>query len=83
MPAWPGDGGYVFAHYPNPPAGSAPIIWLPELSPSTVILESEPRRFERTLSVNLARLGSIVADRADGDDREQVVTDGAVRSTFA
>jgi len=56
--------------------GPDPIIWLPELSPGTLILEPAPDGFEHFLSVGLARLGSIAADRADGDGRELVVVDG-------
>jgi hypothetical protein len=56
--------------------GPAPIIRLPELSPGTLILEPVPYGFERPVSVDLARLGAIAADRADGDGRELVVIDG-------
>jgi hypothetical protein len=41
-----------------------------------VILEPAPDGFERLVSVDLARLDAIAADRADGDGRELVVIDG-------
>ena len=41
-----GDGGCVFAHDPSLPVGPAPVAWLPELSPGTLILEPAPAGFD-------------------------------------
>lgn len=72
-----GDGGCAFAHDPSLPVGPAPAIWLPELSPGTLILETAPAGFEELTSLDPAQLGSVVADDADDEGRELVVVDGS------
>jgi len=72
----PDSGVYDFAHDPDLPVGSAAVIWQPELSPTTVILEPAPEGFNRLVSVDPARLESITADRGVDDDRKLVVIDG-------
>ena len=72
-----GDGGCVFAHDPSLPVGPAPVTWLPELSPATLILETAPGGFDQLTSLDPARLGSVVADDTDDEGRELVVVDGS------
>jgi hypothetical protein len=72
-----GDGGCVFAHDPSLPVGPAPVTWLPELSPGTLILETAPGGFDQLTSLDPAQLGSVVADDTDDEGRELVVVDGS------
>ena len=72
-----GDGGCVFAHDPSLPVGAAPVAWLPELSPGTLILEPAPAGFDHLTSLDATQLGLIVADDADDEGRELVVNDGS------
>lgn len=73
----PGDGGCAFAHDPNLPVGPAPVAWLPELSPGTLILKPAPDGFDHLTSLDPAQLGSVVADETDDEGRELVVVDGS------
>jgi hypothetical protein len=72
-----GDGGCAFAPDPSLPVGPAPVAWLPELSPGTLILETAPGGFDQLTSLDPAQLGLVVADDADGEGRELVVADGS------
>jgi hypothetical protein len=49
-----GTGDYDFAVDPNLPAGRAPLIWLPHLDPSAVLLASAPQGFR-----NASGLGTV------------------------
>lgn len=68
-------GGCVFAHNPSLPAGEGQIFWLPELSPSTLILESAPAGFQLASAGDPNTLGIVLADRQDADGRELVIGD--------
>jgi hypothetical protein len=72
-----GAGGCDFAHDPSLPVGPAPVTWLPELSPGTLILETAPGGFDQLTSLDPAQLGSVVADDVDDEGRELVVVDGS------
>ena len=70
-----GDGGYVFAHDPASPVGSEPVMWLPEVSPATLILEPAPTGFDIARSLDLNTMGSSLIQRADADGQELVIVD--------
>lgn len=70
-------GGCAFAHDPNLPVGPAPVTWLPELWPGTLILETAPDGFDHLTSLDSARLGSVIADDADHEGRQLVIVDGS------
>jgi hypothetical protein len=72
----PDDGGCSFAHDPSIPVGPEPVAWLPELSPGTLLLDAAPSGFT-PVALDPSQLGSIVADRTDGEGREVVVVDGS------
>ena len=72
-----GDGGCGFAHDPSLPVGSEPVIWLPELSPGTLILDPAPPGFDASTPLDPSQLGPIVADRTDDEGREVVIVDGS------
>jgi hypothetical protein len=72
-----GDGGCAFAHDPSLPVGPAPVAWLPELSPGTLILETAPGAFENLTALDPTQLGLVVADDKDDEGRELVVVDGS------
>lgn len=72
-----GVGGCVFAHDPASPVGREPIMWLPEVSPATLILEPAPTGFDIAISLDLDTLGSSLIQRADADGRELVIVDGS------
>jgi hypothetical protein len=71
----PDDGGCNFAHDPGLPVGPSPVLWLPEVSPATVILDPAPSGFEPISPLDVSRLGSLAADIADSQERELVVLD--------
>lgn len=73
----PTVGGCAFAHDPDLPAGEEPGIWLPEVSPGTLILEPAPSGFTATAVIDLGVLGEIVDDRSDADGREVAINDGS------
>ena len=50
-----GIGDYDFAVDPNLPAGRAPLIWLPHLDPSAVLVASAPQGFR-----NASTLGAVI-----------------------
>lgn len=70
-----GDGGCDFALDPDAPARQAAVIWLPEVAPSTLIIDPAPHGFTPLVPIDPARLGSVV-DIADGAERELVIVDG-------
>ncbi|PZP09098.1 MAG: hypothetical protein DI607_12740, partial [Sphingomonas hengshuiensis] len=71
-----GDGGCAFAHDPASPVGLEPVMWLPELSPGTLILDAAPSGFQPK-PLHPSQLGSIVADCADDEGREVVIVDSS------
>lgn len=73
----PDDGGCGFAHDPKVPVSPDPALWLPEVSPGTVIVEQAPDGFTSTTELDATQLGSVIADIADADGREIIVVDGA------
>lgn len=70
------DGGCSFAHDPSLSAWPGPALWLPEVSPGTIILDPAPPGFVSVAPVDPSRLGTLVADATDGSEREIVVLDG-------
>ena len=52
-------------------------MWLPELSPGTLILEPAPRGFDHLTPLDPAQPGSVVADDIDDEGHELVVVDGS------
>jgi hypothetical protein len=75
--AWLDDGGCVCAHDPASPVGSEPVMWLPEVSPATLILEPAPAGFDTAIPLDPGVLGAALAERADADGRELVIADGS------
>lgn len=72
-PALLGDGGCDFAHDPGRHVGPGPVFWLPEVSPSTVILDDAPDGFASISPLDIPRLGSLAADVIESGERELVV----------
>nr|WP_249804948.1 MULTISPECIES: DUF2285 domain-containing protein [unclassified Bradyrhizobium] len=70
-------GGYGVAHDPASPVGLEPTIWLPQVSPGTLILEPAPSGFDIATSVGRNVLGEPLIERIDADGRELVITDGS------
>ena len=52
-------------------------MWLPEVSPATLILEPAPTGFEAASSFNPSAFGPALIERADADGRELVIVDGS------
>jgi hypothetical protein len=52
-------------------------MWLPEVSPATLILEPAPTGFEAASSFNPSAFGPALVERADPDGRELVIVDGS------
>lgn len=73
----PGDGGYAFAHDPASPVGREPAMWLPEVSPATLILEPAPPGFEIATALDPSALSPALSERTDADGREFVATDAS------
>jgi len=71
-----GDGGCSFAHDPSLPAWPGPALWLPEVSPSTLIIDPAPAGLVPPSSLDSTRLGALAADVSDGGERELVILDG-------
>lgn len=70
-------GGYGVAHDPASPVGLEPTIWLPQVSPGTLILEPAPSGFDIATSVDRNVLGQPLIERLDADGRELVIADGS------
>ena len=51
-------------------------MWLPEVSPATLILEPAPAGFDTVISINPQTLGPALVERVDADGRELVIDDG-------
>src|ERR1700688_1460141 len=68
-----GVGGCDFAVDPNLPAGRAPLIWLPHLDPSAVLVASAPKEFR-----NASTLGAVIPtfERRGPGGNYLIVNDG-------
>ncbi len=69
-----GAGGYPFATAPDDL--SEPVVWRPELTAVTVILDAAPEEFE-TAPVDPRALGELLADEAGIDGRHVIVADAS------
>ncbi|MCC6469713.1 MAG: DUF2285 domain-containing protein [Alphaproteobacteria bacterium] len=70
----PADGGYRFAYWSDDLTGT--VIWRPELTAVTVILDSVPEGFTGA-AIDPHALGGLLADQAGLDGRHIVVADSA------
>lgn len=52
-------------------------MWLPEVSPATLILEPAPSGFNTTTSFDTGAFSPVPVERTDADGREVVIVDGA------
>lgn len=52
-------------------------MWLPEVSPATLILEPAPAGFDAAISFDPDSFGSSLVERTDADGRELVIADGS------
>ena len=70
-----GAGGCPFATAPDDL--SEPVVWRPELTAVTVILDAAPDGFERAAPVDPRALGALFADVAGIEGRHVIVSDAA------
>jgi len=70
-----GAGGCLFATTPDDL--SNPLVWRPELTGVTIILDSAPGGFETAVPVDPRALGALLADLAGIDGRHVIVADAA------
>ena len=70
-----GAGGYLFATAPDDL--SEPVVWRPELTAVTVILDAGPEGFATAAPVDPRALGALLADLAGIDGRHVIVADAA------
>lgn len=70
-----GAGGCPFAYAPDDL--SKPVIWRPDLTAVTVILDPAPEGFDTAMPVDPCALGALLADKAGIDGRHVIVTDAA------
>lgn len=70
----PASGGFLFAYLPDDLSNT--VIWRPELTAITVILDAVPEGFTGA-TVDPLILGGLLADRAGIDGRHVVVADAA------
>jgi hypothetical protein len=70
-----GVGGCPFATAPDDL--SAPVVWRPELTAVTVILDAAPEGFETARTVDPRALGALLTDLAGIDGRHVIVADTA------
>jgi hypothetical protein len=70
-----GAGGCLFATAPDDL--SYPVVWRPELTAVTVILDAAPGAFETAAPVDPHALGALLADLAGIEGRHVVVADTA------
>ena len=52
-------------------------MWLPQVSPATLILEAAPTGFETAIPIDAGAFGAAFVERTDADGRELVITDGS------
>ncbi|WP_232332986.1 DUF2285 domain-containing protein [Novosphingobium aquimarinum] len=71
----PGDGGCPFAYAPDDLDRT--IVWRPELTAVTVILDTAPEGFDAAIGVEPRSLGALLVDDAGIDGRHVVVADDA------
>jgi len=72
-PRSPVNGGYPFAYRPDDLSGT--VIWRPELTAVTVILDTAPEGYDDAKAVDPLTLGALLADQAGIDGRHVVVAD--------
>lgn len=70
-----GAGGCPFATAPD--NLSDPVVWRPDLTATTVILDVAPAGFETATSVDPHALGALLADLAGIEGRHVIVADAA------
>lgn len=70
-----GAGGYPFATAPDDL--SEPVVWCPELTAVTVILDAAPEGFATAAPVDPRALGALLADLAGIEGRHVIVADAA------
>ena len=70
-----GAGGCPFATAPDDL--SEPVVWRPELTAVTVILDAAPEGFATAAPVDPRALGALLADLAGIDGRHVIVADAA------
>ncbi|WP_394439566.1 DUF2285 domain-containing protein [Sphingobium naphthae] len=70
-----GAGGYPFATAPDDL--SEPVVWRPELTAVTVILDAAPEGFEAASPVDPRAIGALLADQAGIEGRHVIVADAA------
>jgi len=70
-----GAGGCPFA--PAPDDLSEPVVWSPELTAVTVILDAAPEGFATAAPVDPRALGALLADLAGINGRHVIVADAA------
>jgi hypothetical protein len=70
-----GAGGCLFATAPDDL--SDPVVWRPELTAVTIILDSAPGGFETAVPVDPRALGALLSDLAGIDGRHVIVADAA------
>ena len=68
-----GAGGCPFAYAPGELADT--VIWRPELTAVTVILDAAPKGFGAAKAVDPLKLGAMLADQAGVEGRHVVVAD--------
>jgi hypothetical protein len=68
-----GAGGCPFAYPPDDL--SPPVVWRPELTAVTVVLDPAPEEFDGALPVDPRALGALLADQAGLDGRHVIVAD--------
>ncbi len=71
----PAAGGCPFAYLPDELSGT--VIWRPELTAVTVILDAAPEGYAGAAAIDPQALGALLADRAGIDGRHIVVADAA------
>ncbi|MDH6264435.1 hypothetical protein M2427_008398 [Bradyrhizobium sp. BR13661] len=69
------DGGCGVAHDPLSPVDPESVVWLPEASPGTLILESAPPGFDTPRSVDHVAFGQSFRELSDADGRALAIAD--------
>jgi len=52
-------------------------MWLPEVSPATLILQAAPTDFDTAIPFDAGAFGTTLVERTDADGRELVIADGS------
>ena len=75
-PNSPGAGGCVFVQDPDDAAAShEPALWLPEITPATLILGPAPEGFDSNILIDPVLSKGLSTDRQYGADRYIILTD--------